>query len=70
MMHNMDISTYCYNTDVMAMVLAVMVAKTLPAKDEVWIAFGTEKNSDTWQPIKLATLNLASKLLFANLCLG
>ena len=34
-------------------VLAVMVAETLPAKHEVWVAFGVGKNSDTWQPIKL-----------------
>ena len=39
------------DTDVV--VLAVMVAETLPAKHEVWVTFGAGKISDTWQPIKL-----------------
>ena len=53
MLHNMAITRYLIRTvDTDVVVLAVMVAQRLLAEDEVWLAFGTERVSDTWQPTK------------------
>jgi len=41
-----------HSVDTDAVVLAVMVSATLPDKNEIWIAFGTGKSSNIWQPIK------------------
>ena len=45
-LHNMAITGYIYILAILklCMVLAVMVAHTLSAKDEVWLAFGTRKS--------------------------